>query len=264
MLEFKRVSSGYDNIEILKGVSFKIEKGDFTGIIGPNGSGKTTLLRAATKIIKPFKGDIFLEEKNLEAIPLKELVTVMAVVPQDTLFMFPFRVIDVVLMGRIPYINRLGFESRKDLKIALEALEFVDALHLKGRFIDELSGGERQRVIIAKAIAQQPRILFLDEPTTHLDINHQVQIFELLRKMNRESGLTIAAILHDLNLSSDYCDKLILLSDGIIKSKGQPNEVLDYKTIEDVYKTVVIVKENPLTLRPHIFLVKNHGKCAAG
>ena len=144
----------------------------------------------------------------------------MAVVPQDTAFMFPFRVIDVVLMGRTPYIKRFGFESRKDLKISLEALEFVDAFHLKDRFIDELSGGERQRVIIAKAIAQEPRILFLDEPTTHLDISHQVQIFDLLRRMNKKSGLTIVSILHDLNLASDYCDKLILLDNGMIKSKG--------------------------------------------
>jgi len=256
MLKFKHVSSGYNNAEVLKDASFEIAKGDFTGIIGPNGSGKTTLLRVATKIIKLFKGEIFLEGKNLADISLKELAAVMAVVPQDTAFMFPFRVIDVVLMGRTPYVKRFDFESRKDLKIVLEALEFVDALHLKDRFIDELSGGERQRVIIAKAIAQEPRILLLDEPTTHLDISHQVQIFDLLKRMNKESGLTIVSILHDLNLASDYCDKLILLDNGMIKSKGAPSEVLDYKTIEDVYKTVVIVKENPLTLRPHIFLVK--------
>nr|MBU1327946.1 ABC transporter ATP-binding protein [Candidatus Omnitrophota bacterium] len=256
MFYFSDVWAGYNNFEILKGISFNIEKRDFTGIIGPNGSGKTTLLRTATKIIKPFKGEIFLEGKNIANMPLKESATVMAVVPQDTVFMFPFRVIDVVLMGRIPYINRFGFESRKDLKIALEALEFVDALHLKDRFIDELSGGERQRVIIAKALTQKPRILFLDEPTTHLDINHQAQIFGLLKKMNRVSGLTIVAILHDLNLASDYCDKLILMDNGVIKRKGSPTEVLDYKIIEEVYKTVVIVKENPLTLRPHVFLVK--------
>jgi len=256
MLYFSNVSAGYNNLEILKDVSFRIEKGDFTGIIGPNGSGKTTLLRTATKLIKPSKGEVFIEGKNLEKVPLKELATVMACVPQDTAFMFPFRVIDVVLMGRIPYIKRFGTESPKDLKIALEALEFVGGLDLKDRFIDELSGGERQRVIIAKALAQQPRILFLDEPTTHLDINHQVQIFELLRKLNKDAGLTIVAVLHDLNLASDYCDKLILLSGGMIKSKGAPSEVLDYKIIEEAYKTVVIVKENPLTFRPHVFLVK--------
>ncbi len=256
MFYFSNVSAGYNNLEILKGISFNIEKGDFTGIIGPNGSGKTTLLRTATKLIKPFSGEIFLEGRNLADVPLKELATIMAVVPQDTAFMFPFRVIDVVLMGRIPYIKRFGSESPMDLKIALEALEFVEALDLKDRFIDELSGGERQKVIIAKALSQEPKILFLDEPTTHLDISHQVQIFELLRRLNKEAGLTIAAILHDLNLASDYCDKLILMDNGAIKRKGAPGEVLDYKIIEEVYKTVVIVKENPLTSRPHIFLVK--------
>lgn len=256
MFSFSNISSGYNNFEIIKGVSLNIEKGDFAGIIGPNGSGKTTLLRTATKIIKPSRGEIFMEGKNLADMSLKDLAAVMAVVPQDTAFMFPFRVIDVVLMGRTPYIKRFGFESRNDLKIALEALEFVDGLHLKDRFIDELSGGERQRVIIAKALAQEPRILFLDEPTTHLDISHQVQIFELLRKMNRVSGLTIVAILHDLNLASDYCDRLILMSGGTIRSEGAPAKVLEYRVIEEVYKTVVIVKENPLTLRPHVFLVK--------
>ena len=138
MFYFSDVWAGYGNAEILKSISFNIEKGDFTGIIGPNGSGKTTLLRTATRIIKPFKGEIFLEEKNLVDMPLKELAAIAAVVPQDTVFMFPFRVIDVVLMGRIPYINRFGFESKKDLRISLEALEFVDGLHLKDRFIDEL------------------------------------------------------------------------------------------------------------------------------
>ncbi|MDP2920774.1 MAG: ABC transporter ATP-binding protein [Candidatus Omnitrophota bacterium] len=256
MLRFSDVRTGYSNIEILKGVSFDIEKGSFAGIIGPNGSGKTTLLRSATKTIPLFKGGIFLEGKNLADIPLREFAAVAAVVPQDTAFMFPFRVMDVVLMGRIPYISRFGFESRADINIALEALELADAVHLKDRFIDELSGGERQRVIIAKALAQKPRILFLDEPTTHLDISHQVQIFELLRKMNKDSGLTIVAILHDLNLASDYCDKLILMDKGAIKRKGSPAEVIDYKTIEEVYGAVVIVKDNPLTSRPHVFLVK--------
>ena len=111
-------------------------------------------------------------------------------------------------------------------------------------------------LIIAKAIAQQPRILFLDEPTIHLDIGHQIHIFELLRKMNRDSGLTIVSILHDLNLASEYCDKLIMLDEGMVKIQGNPNEVLNYRTIEEVYKTMVIVKENPITFRPHIFLVK--------
>jgi iron complex transport system ATP-binding protein len=256
MLEFLNVTSGYDNIEILKDVTFSVGHGDFTGIIGPNGSGKSTLLRTATKVLKPFKGDIYLQKKRLEDISLNGMARSIAVVPQDSIYMFPFKVMDVVLMGRIPYINRLGLASKKDAEIALEALEWVDAVHLVDRFIDELSGGERQRVIIAKALAQRPQILFLDEPTTHLDIGHQIEIFSLLRKLNKESGLTIVTILHDLNLASEYCDELILLTEGRVKKQGTPKEVLDYKTIEEVYKTVVIVKQNPVTSRPHIFLVK--------
>jgi iron complex transport system ATP-binding protein len=256
MLYFSGVSSGYNKIEVLKEISFNIAKGDFIGIIGPNGSGKSTLLRTATRIIRPFKGEIFLQNVRLEDMQLGEMARLMAVVPQDSMFMFPFRALDLVLMGRIPYIPRFGFETRRDLDIALEALESVGGLHLKDRFIDELSGGERQAVIIAKALAQKPQILFLDEPTTHLDIGHQVHILELLRKLNRDSGLTILAILHDLNLASEYCDKLILLNEGRIASKGTPQDVLNYKTIEEVYKTLVIVKDNPVTSRPHIFLVK--------
>lgn len=256
MLHFLDVRSGYGNIEILKGLTFSIDPGDFIGIIGPNGSGKSTLLRTATKVLKPFKGEIYLEKEKLKDVSLKEMARLVAVVPQDTLFMFPFKVLDVVLMGRIPYISRLGFESREDLKIAFEALEYVDAIHLRDRFIDELSGGERQRVIIARALAQKPRILFLDEPTTHLDISHQIEIFSLLKNLNRESGLTVVAILHDLNLASLYCDELILLSEGKIRKHGTPNEVLDYRIIEEVYKTQVVVKENPLTSRPHVFLVR--------
>ncbi len=256
MLRFSGVYSGYSDIEILKNITFNIDIGSFVGIIGPNGSGKSTLLRTATKVLIPFKGEVYLDNKNLQDISLKEMAKLTAVVPQDTLFMFPFRVLDVVLMGRIPYINRLGFESKGDLDIALSSLKSVDALHLKDRFIDELSGGERQRVIIAKALSQEPKVLFLDEPTTHLDISHQIDIFSLLKSLNKERGLTVITILHDLNLASEYCDELILLDEGRLKKQGLPKEVLDYKTIEEVYKTPVIVKENPLTSRPHVFLIK--------
>jgi len=256
MLYFLDVVSGYGSTEVLRDVTFSVDPGDFVGIIGPNGSGKSTLLRTATRVLKPFKGEIYLQKKRLKEIPLKEIAKLIAVVPQDALFMFPFKVLDVVLMGRIPYLSRLGFESQDDLRIAFKALEEVDAIHLRDRFIDELSGGERQRVVIAKALAQKPRILFLDEPTTHLDISHQIETFSLLKKLNKESKLTVVAILHDLNLASLYCDRLILLSGGQIKKQGTPSEVLDYKTIEEVYKTQVIVKENPLTSRPHVFLVR--------
>lgn len=256
MLSFIEVSSGYNNTEVLKDITFDIEEGSFIGIIGPNGSGKTTLLKTATKIIKPFKGEIYIQRASLNELSLQELAKIIAIVPQDTVFLLPFRVIDVVLMGRIPYLGRFSIESIDDMEIAYNALREVDAFHLKDRFIDELSGGERQRVIIAKALAQQPKILFLDEPTMHLDISHQTDIFGLLNRLNKETGLTIISILHDLNLASEYCDELLLMNEGSLIKKGLPGDVLNYSMIEAVYKTVVIVKENPLTSKPHIFLVK--------
>jgi iron complex transport system ATP-binding protein len=256
MLSFKRVSSGYNGIEILKEISFNIKHGDFVGVIGPNGAGKSTLLRTATKILRPFKGEVILQNKKLNDVSLRELAKVAAVVTQDAAFIFPFKVIDLVLLGRIPHLRGLGFESKKDLEIAFEALKAVDALHLKDRFVDELSSGERQRVIIAKALSQKPKILFLDEPTSHLDISHQVDMFALLTRLNKEPGITIVCVLHDLNLASEYCNTLILLDEGRVKIQGTPGQVLNYKTIEEVYKALVIVKENPLSGRPHVFLVK--------
>lgn len=257
MLNFINVTSGYGNTEVLKDINFNAQGGDFLGIIGPNGSGKSTLLRTATKILTPAKGEVLLRGKNIKDISFNEMARFMAVVPQESIFFFSFRVIDIVIMGRIPYVkNRLGLQSKVDENIAMEALESVDAGHLRDRFIDELSGGERQRIIIAKALAQKPKVLFLDEPTIHLDISHQVEIFALLKRLNKESGLTIITILHDLNLASEYCDRLILLSEGRIKKCGTPKEVLDYRIIEEVYRTCIIIKENPLTSRPHVFLVK--------
>ncbi len=259
MLHFLNVSSGYGKNKVLDSVTLSAEVGGLTGIIGPNGSGKSTLLRTATKSLDAIKGEIYLMRKDIKRISVREMSQIASVVSQETMFNFPFRSLDVVLMGRIPFMGRLGFESKKDVKIAMEALESVDSLKLKDRFIDELSGGERQRIIIAKALAQKPRILFLDEPTTHLDISHQVEIFSLLTKLKRETKLTIVTVLHDLNLASEYCDSLVLLENGKVKKQGTPKEVLTYKIIEEVYKTPVIVKENPVTNRPHVFLVKKSG-----
>jgi iron complex transport system ATP-binding protein len=257
MLIFRDVTSGYGPVEILKDISFNVGQGDFFGIIGPNGSGKSTLLRTATKIIPLLKGEVIVKSSPVKGISFNQMARLIAVVPQDAFFFFPFTVMDMVLMGRIPYAkSKFCLQSKDDEKIALEALKSVGAADLRGRFMDELSGGERQRAMIAKALAQKPEILFLDEPTTHLDIGHQMEIFSLIRKLNKETGLTVITILHDLNLASEYCDKLMLLSEGRIKKIGSPAEVLNYKVIEEVYKTCVIVKENPLTSRPHIFVVK--------
>jgi len=256
MLIFTNVSSGYRRRPVLKNITFTINKGDFTGIIGPNGAGKSTLLKTATKILRLYSGEIFLDNRQLSSLSRNEIARIIAVVSQEQTFIFPYKVMDVVLLGRIPYAKGIGLCTRADLKIACEALEAVGAIHLRDAYIDELSSGERQRVIIARALAQQPKLLFLDEPTSHLDISHQVEIFSLLTRLNKENHLTIVAILHDLNLASEYCNDLILLEDGQVRIKGSPKDVLDYRIIEDVYKTCVIVKENPLTARPYVFVIK--------
>jgi iron complex transport system ATP-binding protein len=176
-------------------------------------------------------------------------------VPQDTLIVFEFLVRDIVMLGRIPYLKKFKKEAETDLSAVERAMTLTSTTHLADKFINELSAGERQRVIIAKALAQEPKLLILDEPTSHLDISHQIEIFNLIKRLSTREGLTVLAVLHDLNLASEYCDRLILLSEGRIYTQGSPREVLNYKTIEEVYKTVVIVHENPISKKPYIFLV---------
>jgi iron complex transport system ATP-binding protein len=186
---------------------------------------------------------------------LKEFCQKVAFVPQDTIVNFSFSVLEIVLMGRIPHLKRLQLETRKDYSIVENSLIVTDTLYLKNKKIDELSSGERQRVIIAKALTQEPVLLFLDEPTSHLDIGHQIQTLDLLKKLNRQNNLTIVMVLHDLNLASEYCNRIILLNEGKIFKEGTPHEVLTYQNIEAVYKTVVVVMDNPINAKPYVILV---------
>lgn len=255
LVKIERLSGGYDKESIIKDISFNIEKGDFLGIIGPNGSGKSTLLRLLIRVLSPQAGEVLFEGRSIERIRLKELFRKVAVVPQDTLINFEFSAREIVLMGRIPHLARLSFETKRDMAIADEALAYTDVIHLAGKNINELSAGERQRVLIAKALAQEPALLYLDEPTSHLDIGHQIQIMELLRQLNEKNGVTIVIVLHDLNIASEYAKRLILLDEGRIFKEGTPADVLTYENIERVYKTVVVVRQNPISEKPYIFLV---------
>jgi iron complex transport system ATP-binding protein len=161
-----------------------------------------------------------------------------------------------VLLGRIPHFEKMQFlETARDFEAAREAMSLTRTLKFKDRLMRELSGGERQLVFIARALAQEPRLLLLDEPTTHLDITHQVAILDLLKRLNRERGLTVIIVLHDLNLASEYCQRLVLMREGRIYKAGRPDEVLSYQIIEEVYKTVVVVEKNPISLRPYVLLV---------
>ena len=253
MFEICKVTCGYDGF-LLKGINLKVSEEEFLGIIGPNGSGKTTITRVMTRIIKPKEGKILFYGNDIETLSFKELAKKVAVVGQGE-NPVNMKVLDFVLLGRIPHLSTWQFfEKKKDMEAAERAMEMTNTLVFRERPMDSLSGGERQLVLIARALAQEPNLLILDEPTSHLDIAHQLYVLDLLTKLNK-TGLTIVVVLHDLNLASEYCDRLVLLKDGAIHKIGSPKEVLTYQTIEDVYGVVVVVKENPISSKPYVYLV---------
>ncbi|MCK4475183.1 MAG: ABC transporter ATP-binding protein [Methanophagales archaeon] len=246
-LEIKNVDAYYGSVKVLEGVDFSAARGELLGVIGPNGSGKTTLLRTISRILKPKMGTILLEGKEVMEMKDKEFSRNFAAVPQDTSVNFDFSALDIVLMGRNPHLGRLELETEKDIEIARRCMELTNCWHLSERPITELSGGERQLVIIARALTQEPRVLLLDEPTSHLDINYQIEIMELLKRLTSYEGLIVIAVIHDLNLAAQYCDRLILLHEGEIISTGSQQEVLTAENIKNTFGADVIVKRHALT-----------------
>jgi len=255
LLKVQHLSCGYNAKKVIQDVSFTVTPGEVVGIIGPNGAGKTTLFRVITRILKPSSGEIRYLGRDIQEIPLRELAQLVAVLPQGLPLTFPFTVWDFVLMGRLTHLGRLSRIRERDLELADEMMRLTEVSNLSARHITELSGGELQRVLLAQALAQEPHLLLLDEPTTHLDIGHQVEIMDLIKSLNKRRQLTVVMVLHDLNLASNYCDRLILLNEGRVYAMGRPEDVLTYQNIEAVYKTVVVVGENPVSKRPHILLV---------
>jgi len=185
--------------------------------------------------MKPSAGNVYYREEDIFKLNTKFVASKIAIVPQDEASIFPFTVFETVLMGRAPYIKRFSWETREDVEIAESAMKLADVKNLRDRNIDELSGGERQRVIIARALAQMPKVLLLDEPTSHLDINHQYDILELIRKLNENAGITVIMISHDINLASKYCKELVMLKNGRIFVQGPAKKVVTKKIIKEVY-----------------------------
>ena len=256
MLNIKNLFCGYPSGFTINNISFEVKKKEFLGIVGPNGSGKTTLLKAITKLLKPQKGEIILDGENIWEIDFKEIARKIAVVPQTLNMEFDISVEEFVFLGRIPHRKVFQFlETKVDESIIQDAMILTETIELKERAMNNLSGGEIQRTAIARALAQQPQLLLLDEPTAHLDIGHQIRLLDLLRKLNRENLLTIIAIFHDLNLASEYCDRLLLFKDGKIHSSGKPEEVLTYQILEEVYNTVIVVQRNPVSGKPYVLVV---------
>jgi len=254
ILQIKDIGFRYQKKQVLRRVSFDVKKGEIIGIIGPNGSGKTTLLKIIDGLLFPQEGEILVEGEFLRQKNRKELAGIIAFVPQEFSLVFPFSVQEIVMMGRYPHLNNLRFEGNDDYRIVREAMEMTDTLHLSKRMIHHISGGERQRVLIARALAQKPRIILLDEATAFLDIKYQIALFELIKKLNKLRGLTVIVVTHDINLAGQYTDRIILLQEGKIHSIGTPGQVITEGNINEVYEADVLVDKNPRTGAPRVTL----------
>lgn len=244
MIRVERLSYSYGRTQALSGIDFSVERGEFVGVVGPNGSGKSTLLRLLIGLLGPDEGRVLLQDRDLSTMGRREIARTAALVPQSMEVTFEFTVGEVVLLGRAPHLWGMGFEGEEDVRIARDALSAVDALALARRPITGISGGERQRVFIARALAQQTPILFLDEPASHLDLRHQIEIYELLTRKNREEGTTIVLVSHDLNLPGRFCRRIIALEGGRGVADGPPAEVITEAGVGRIFGARVKVLED--------------------
>ena len=238
----------------LAGLSFAMAPGEVLAVIGPNSAGKTTLIRLLTKVVRPGAGSVLLDGRPLDALDQRALARDVAVVPQHVPQAFPFTVEELVLMGRYPHGAGRYFETAEDLEIARDAMAATGVLPLARLPLDQLSGGERQRAVLARALAQRPRLLVLDEPTAHLDLRHQAESVALLRRAHRERGMTVLLVSHDLNLAAEVADRLLLLADGQMARLGTPEAVLEESVLETVYGCPVSVDKHPVTRRPIVHI----------
>lgn len=259
VVEMREVAFAYPGVAgrrgrpcAVDGLSFAIGPGEILGVIGPNSAGKTTMIRLLTRVVRPSRGDIVLGGRPLREVTAPELARRVAVVPQDTPAAFPFTVEELVLMGRYPHRPGGYFENDEDHAIAREAMEATGVLDLAGLPVETLSGGERQRAVLARALAQQPELLVLDEPTAHLDLHYQVECAALLQRLNRERGVSILLVSHDLNLAGELADRLLLLSQGRIARQGPPEQVLEEALLASVYGCSVVVQKNLAGDRLHV------------
>jgi iron complex transport system ATP-binding protein len=236
-----------------------VRQGEILGVIGPNGSGKSSLLKLLTKLVRPQEGTIHLLGAELGALSRESISRQVAYMPQDLSYDFPFSVLDMVLMGRFPYRrgglwNLVGWEGQEDLTAAEEAMVQTDVTHLANRMIATLSAGERQRVLLARALAQVPRVLMLDEPTAHLDLNHQLDVCQILQRVHEQLQMTVLLVSHDINLASQYCDRILVMKQGAVVCIGPPQDVIHPRVLTEVYGCQVLVDTHPDTGLPRVSL----------
>ncbi|MNK25459.1 Hemin import ATP-binding protein HmuV [compost metagenome] len=255
MIELKGVTKRIGLKTVLRNLNLKIEQGQFLGIIGPNGSGKTTLLHTISGVEEIEAGEVDIDGRSVGSYKRRELARKLAVLQQDGIPNIAYPVEDVIEMGRFPFLDWLGRDHSPDASQVLDRIMTkLDLNSLAGRPVDELSGGQRQRVALGKVMAQQPRVLLLDEPTTYLDIRYQLQFMELVSEWQKDEDLTVVAVMHDLNLASMYCDRLIVLQEGSIAAEGTPQDILTPETLRRVFEVQSALAEHPDLGVPQIML----------
>ena len=253
-LALEAVSYRYDDRNVVDSVSLAVEPGQFIGLLGPNGAGKSTLLRLAAGLAHPHAGRVTYAGRDLRTLKQGDVARQVALLPQTGVLPPSFTGWEVALMGRTPHLGWFASEGPRDISVARQALEQADALSYADRRTHELSGGERQRLLLARALAQEPAVLLLDEPTTHLDLAHQVALLDLLSRLARQQELGVLAVFHDLNLAATYADHLVLLVDGRTRATGTPAEVVQPAVLWSVFGVDLIVQEHPTTGRPVVLL----------
>ena len=247
ILDVDSLSYNYDDKVVLDQISLGIRGGEILGILGPNGCGKTTLLKNLNKNLKPHGGCVLIEGADMDGISKKEIAKNIAVVPQSNEIRFAFTVREIVTMGRMPFQESLRGETSADLKIIEDAMEQTGLTEFADRFINTLSGGERQRAIIARAITQTPKIILMDEPTLHLDINMQFEVLDLIQKLSKENDLAVAIVSHDLPMVTRYCDRIILLHGHKVFAMGTAEEVLTKENMRTVFNVDAELEKDPRT-----------------
>lgn len=251
LLDADALSFAYEAQQILRDISLHSCKGEFVGLVGPNGSGKSTLIKCISGLLSQSDGQVHLDGQDLEAMSPREVAQIVAHLPQNTAVEFGFTSMEVVLMGRNPHLGAFELEGAGDIEIARAGMAFTNTDRFANRDVSTLSGGERQRALIARALAQQPRMLLLDEPTANLDVQHQLQIMNLVRNLVSDGTGALAAM-HDLNMASAFCDRLYLMKKGKTIASGTPEEVLKADILRDIFGVATAVDTHPVTGKPRI------------
>jgi iron complex transport system ATP-binding protein len=259
MLTVEGISFSYREKPVLQDVNLEVKKGEIIGILGPNGCGKTTLLKLLNRNLRPKEGRVLMEGVNLGEMSKRRIARQIAVVPQSNEIRFAFSVRDIVSMGRMPFLDRFQGESGDDMRIVDEAMEKTNIKEFADRLINTMSGGERQRVIIARALAQRPEVILLDEPTLHLDINHQFEVLDLVKRLSQEEGLTVVIVSHDLPMVVKYCDRMVLIHDHKVHALGTPQEVLTPDNMRTVFNIDAVLEYDEVLKAPAVKII---GSCS--